>query len=119
MDFLDIVKELRKQAENSPISERFRLAFSLGEIDSESAGALLADLALDHSSDPYFVAGAMSSLVPHVESVAKAAAAASRTKRAALLPYLFETAAADAWWRRQVCHGLFCSVLASPTITSS
>jgi putative heme-binding domain-containing protein len=73
---------------------QLRRALAIGDVDSEAAGEILAKLALEHSDDRYFVAGAMSSLVPHVETVARAAADADREKRAPLLPYLFETAVA-------------------------
>jgi len=69
-------------------------AFSLGDDPSPEAGHRLATLALEHFDDPYFVAGAMSSLVPHLSIVAEDAAAAPVDKRRPLLPYLFETAVA-------------------------
>lgn len=78
-----------------PSSENIlQQVFALGEGSSPEAGKKLAEIALQNFADPYLVAGAMSSLIPHLSIVAEAAAKAPAENRRALLPYLFETAIA-------------------------
>jgi len=68
------------------------LALALGGDESEAGGRRLASLALARSGDPVFAAAAMSSLVPHLPTLAPLAAAAPPERAAPLWPYLFETA---------------------------
>ncbi len=86
----DIPKKLSPGNTASPLQQ----VFALGNESSPKAGQELAKIALEHSDDPYLVAGAMSSLLPHLSIVAEATAEASIENRRPLLPYLFETAIA-------------------------
>ena len=84
---------LQERRDEGPTSA-WKAVFSLGDVRSARAGEILGKVALAHSDDPYFVAGAMSSVLPHIEPVARIAAAAPRDQRKPLLPYLFDTAVA-------------------------
>ena len=89
---LDAVIDLANRTKDLPIARAS--AAALGQIDTPEAGATLAQLALAHGSDPLFTATAMSSLVPHLDEVATATAAAAPDQQSPLLPYLMETAVA-------------------------
>ena len=48
---------------------RMQLAYSLGEWRDPRAGQALARLASNHADDPYFVAAALSSALPHIDAL--------------------------------------------------
>ncbi len=85
-----IPKKVSPDNKSNPLQK----VFALGNDSSSGAGKELAKIALEHSDDPYLLAGAMSSLLPHLSIVAEAASKASIENRRPLLPYLFETAIA-------------------------
>jgi putative membrane-bound dehydrogenase-like protein len=67
---------------------RLQLACTLGEWEAAAAGTALGKLAVAHHDDTFMTAAVMSSAMPHVRSLATAAAAAGTSARDALAPPL-------------------------------
>ena len=86
---------LLKMAADPDAQVRLQLAYSLGEWNDPRAGRVLARLALEGADDRYLAAAALSSAVPHVQTMIAAleAGQGNPSARATLLGHLKKLAA--------------------------